>query len=149
MSTALPPSREVDFSIRREDWSRYLVDDGTELRIRIVVRKIIESLLQNPTGYPDFGLESMNVVSAIVPDKLKRQPSTSPFNPTANKGEEIGFKLLSQSIQEYLTTDGFLICVKPVLVKVWKHDSYNIFGEPIYTVNIQQIVEPNKTNQGK
>lgn len=144
MSTAVPPSKEIDFSVRKEDWSRYLVDDGTELRIRIVVRKIIEMLEQNPTGYPNFGLESMNVVSAMVPDKLKRQPSKKPFDPSIEKGEEIGFRQLEQKEQEYLTTDGFKIIVRPVLVKVWKYDSYNIFGEPIYNVNIQQIVDPQK-----
>jgi len=144
MSTALPPSKEVDFEVRKEDWSRYLTDDGTELRIKIVVRKIIEIIQPSPTGYPDFGFESMNIVSAIVPDKLKREPSKKQWDPKVDKGEEIGFKELITSEQEYLTTDGFVIKVKPVLTKVWKYDSFNMFGEPIYHVNIQQIVTPTK-----
>lgn len=149
MSMTPPPSREVDFMVRLEDWSRYLVNDGTELRVRIVVRKIIEINQPDPNGYPGFGIESMNVVSAIVPDKLKRQPSTTPFNPQTQRGEEVNFITQEEKWQEYHTHDGFKVLVKPILVKVRKYDSYNMFGEPVYNVNIQSIVNAEKINQSQ
>ena len=147
MSTSLPSSKEVDFMIRNEDWSRYLVNDGTELRVRIAVRKIIETDQPDPNGYPNFGLEHMTIVSAIVPDKLKRTPSATPFNPQMQKGEEIDFITQEEKWQEYHTTDGFKVLVKPVLVKIRKYDSYNIFGEPVYNVNVQNIVNVEKINK--
>ncbi len=122
MSTDLPPAKEVDFSVRKEDWSRYLVDDGTELRVKIVVRKILEVLQPTASGYPPIGIESMNAVSAMVPDKLKREPSKIPFDMRTQQGNEIDFRKLHEDWQEYLTTDGLKILVKPVLVKIIKYD---------------------------
>jgi hypothetical protein len=140
LSTATRASNEVDFSVAKEDWSRYQVGDGTLIRVRIVVRKITRSIELGPQGYPDFQLESMNAVSGIVPDHLKRAPSTEPWDPKRDLGEEMKFEPLEERWQEYHTTDGFKVLVKPVVMKVWRYLKYNPFGEPIYNLNIQSLV---------
>lgn len=138
MSTAIPPYREVDFIVLKEDWSRYLLNDGTELRVRIVVRKILEAGMSE-FGYPNFGLESMNAISAMCPDKLKRPPSTS-FDPKTDPKTEIKFTVNEERWQEYQTTTGYKVLVKPVLVKVFKYEKYNNLGEPVYYATVQSIV---------
>jgi hypothetical protein len=147
MAAPFMPTKEVDFMVLKEDWSRYFVNYCTELRIRAVVRKILEAGPYNPNGYPNFGIESINAVSAIVPDKLKRQPSTTILDLNTAQGQEMGFMIHDEKWQEYQTTDGFKVMVKPVLVKVWKYESYNSLGEPIYNVNIQNIINAERLSQ--
>lgn len=144
MSTEAPPMKEVDFSVIKEDWSRYLVNDGTILKVRVVVRKILRSVEVSPLGYPNFGIESMNAVTAIVSDTLRRPPSREPLNPKVDQAEEIEFIPQEEKWQEYHTIDGFKVFVKPVVTKVFRYNKYNAFGEPIYNVNVQAIVNAGK-----
>ena len=143
MSTAIPPVKEVDFMVLKEDWSRYLLNDGTELRVRIIVKKIVETG-RGDMGYPNLGTEAMNAVSAMCPDRMKRPPSAS-FNPQADPHTEVKFTATEEKWQEYQMTNGYKLLVKPVLTKVFKYDKYNTFGEPIYTTVIQSILNVEKT----
>jgi len=95
------------------------------------------------TGYPNFGTESFNAVTAIVPDALKRQPSLD-FNPQVDIPEEIQFTPQEEQWQEYHTEDGFKVFVKPVLTKVFRYNKYNNLGEPIYNTIIQSIINAGK-----
>ena len=82
-----------------------------------------------------MSVASENVISAIVPDRLKRMPSTEPFHPETDIAEELTFEEMEVKQQEYLTPDGFKVTIKPVLQKVFRYDKYNQFGEPLYSVN--------------
>ena len=93
----------------------------------------------SPTGYPNMTVSSDNVVSSIVPDRLKRVPSQEPFNPQTDVAEELGFEQMEIKQQEYLTPDGFKVVVTPVLQKVFRYNKYNQYGEPIYSVSIQPL----------
>ena len=131
--------------MKLEDWSRYQVIDGTLIRVRIVVRKIVRSHEVGPQGYPNFSLESINAVSAIVPDHLKRAPSKEPWDPKKDIGEERKFETLEEKWQEYHTTDGFKILVRPAVMKIWCYPTkYNTFGEPVYQVNVQSLINVEK-----
>ena len=54
--------KEVDFKVIKEDYGRYLLNDRTLLKIKTVVRKIIRSIETTPTGYPNFGIDSLKVL---------------------------------------------------------------------------------------
>ena len=152
---------EVDFEVVEEDFTRYRLTDGTLLKIKICVLKILESVARGTGGYPAFGLCTSNVLNTLVPEHLKAQPSTlelaltdkygpavlerlkaQPAVPPSVEGrvEEIGFFLQKETWQEYKTDDGFLVRVRPIVTKVFKHDKYNVLKEPVYSVpNIQLI----------
>jgi len=136
---------ELDFAVVNEDYSRYLVQDGTTLKVKIVVKKIFRSADMTPQGYPAaVSMDSMNAVAAIVPPALKSAPSKEPWSPTRDVGQELRFDPIEEKSQQYITNDGFRILVKPVLTKVFRYDKYNNFGEPIYSVNIQAITNIEK-----
>jgi len=59
-------------------------------------------------------------------------------------GTEVKFDPIEEKWQEYMTTDGFRVLVKPVVVKVIRYDKYNSFGEPIYSAVIQSITNIEK-----
>lgn len=134
-----------DFIVLKEDYSRYLIEDGAILKVKIVVRKILKSTELTPQGYPvSYGIDSTNIVTAIVPPSLKRQPSKEPLDPRRDVGKEMKFEEQDVKWQEYMTHDGYKVLVKPVVVKVIRYDKYNRFGEPIYSAAIQQITNLEK-----
>jgi hypothetical protein len=47
-------------------------------------------------------------------------------------------------MQEYMTTNGFRVSIKPVLTKVFRYDKYTQLGEPIYNVVLQAITNIDK-----
>jgi len=135
---------EVDFTVRDEDYSRFLLSDGTILKAKIVLKKVLFSRLKTPEGYPvQTNFDSMNAISAIVSDANKRLPSTEPFSPQS-KGEEIEFNDQDVKTQEYMTNQGFSITIRPVLTKVFKYSHINMYGEPTYQVALQNISNINK-----
>lgn len=138
-----------DFSVLKEDWSRFLVSDGTQLKIRVAIVEIFRSVQLSPTGYPNISTAPENLVSAIVPDRLKRMPSTEPFNPQTDTAEELTFEEMEIKQQEYLTPDGFKIIVKPILQKVFRYNKYNQVGEPVYSVNVQGLPNIEKVSLKK
>lgn len=137
---------EADFAVLREDYSRYLVEDGTTLRVKIVVRKLFKTPMLSPQGYPlQMGLDSMNVVSAQVPDRLKRSPSSGVVDVSKEAGKEMKFEQMGeQREQEYMTSDGLRVMLRPVVTKVIRYDKYNNYGEPIYNVIVQAITNMEK-----
>ncbi len=137
---------EIDFEVVKEDFTRYQVVDGTLLKIKICVLKILESSDRGLGGYPMFGFVTSNMLNATVPARLR----SSPTEPAATKGgvEEIEFKLQEDVWQEYKTVDGFLVRIKPVVTKIFKHGKHNAFGEPIYgTDRIQAIQDVHRASQ--
>lgn len=136
--------QEADFIVRDEDYSRYLLNDGTILKAKIVLRKILFSGVKTPEGYPaQTNFDTINAVAAIVPPANKRPPSAEPFNPK-QKGEEISFQEQEVKTQEYMTSDGFRITIRPVLSKVFKYSQVNMYGEPTYQVVLQNITNIDK-----
>ncbi|MEM3489744.1 MAG: hypothetical protein QXO75_08865 [Nitrososphaerota archaeon] len=136
---------ECDFTVISEDYSRYLLQDGTILKVKIVVKKIFRSAEITPEGFPvGLSFDSVNAVTAIVPPAMKGQPSKEPWDPRRDVGKEIKFEPQEEKWQEYVTNDGFKIMVKPVVVKVLKYDKRNIYGEPIYAATVQAITNVEK-----
>lgn len=64
---------DLDFEAEREAWNTYLLHDGTKLKVRTVVSEIIRLDMYKPDGDPVYLLNSANVVTAVVPDRLKKK----------------------------------------------------------------------------
>jgi len=137
--------RDVDFVVLNEDYSRFRVHDGTTIKAKIVVRKIIFAITKSPEGLPNnVGIESIDAVSSYVPNRLKKNPSKSRWDPNTDIGKEMGFEDEDIKIQSYMTDGGFKVTVKPVVTKILRYNKYNDFGEPIYKIYIQAITDIKK-----
>jgi hypothetical protein len=133
-------AQEVDFVVLNEDYSRFLLHDATTLKAKIVLKKIFFAPIKTPEGYPtNTGFDTVNVVVALVPHNLKRPASKEPYNPQTDKGTEIKFEEQDIKTQEYMTTNGFKVSLKPVLTKVFRYEKYTPLGEPMYNVILQTI----------
>ncbi len=138
--------KDTDFCVIKEDFSRFILEDETVIKAKIVLKKIFMSPVSTPEGYPtETAFDAENIVVAVVPQHAKRPPSAEPINPSVDRGEEIPFVSKKQQIQEYLTDNGFRVSIQPVLSKVFRYPKFNAYGEPVYNVILQQITSLDKT----
>jgi len=61
----------INFKSEKEDWNEYILEDGTKLKLKVVVSKIIRTDVIDKSGDPVYAVGSTNVVDAIVNPKLK------------------------------------------------------------------------------
>jgi len=64
---------EIEFEAERENWSIYLLADGTKMRMKAVAATIIRLDEYLPNGDPMYMVTASNVVATDVPEKLKKQ----------------------------------------------------------------------------
>jgi hypothetical protein len=64
----------IGFRSGGEHWNEYLLDDGTALKMKLVVTEVIRlEGHYDAAGNPVYVVNSTNVVSADAPDELRRQ----------------------------------------------------------------------------
>ncbi|WEU39818.1 MAG: hypothetical protein OdinLCB4_004930 [Candidatus Odinarchaeum yellowstonii] len=86
---------ECDFTVRSEDYSKYLLQDETILKVKIVVKKIFRSVDVTPEGFPKrLRFDSVNAIAAIVPPAMRGSPSKELWDPNKDVGKEIKFNPL-------------------------------------------------------
>jgi hypothetical protein len=67
------PGEEVEFETEHEGFNIYILHDGTKLKLKAVVGKIIRLDAYNPQNEPLYMVQASNVMIADVPDNLKRK----------------------------------------------------------------------------
>jgi hypothetical protein len=77
----LPPpfgrveATEVGFRSSGENWNEYLADDGTVIRVKLVVTEVLRVDGQyDSSGNPLYVVQSTNVTSISAPENLRKQP---------------------------------------------------------------------------
>ena len=64
---------EIEFETEREGFNTYILHDGTKLKTKSVVNEIIRLDLYKPDGEPIYVVNSAYIVSAVVPENLKKK----------------------------------------------------------------------------
>jgi hypothetical protein len=64
---------EVEFEAEREGRNEYILHDGTKLKMRTVVNEIYRLDAHKENGEPIYLVNSTNIVTSVVPDRLKKQ----------------------------------------------------------------------------
>ena len=79
---ALADSIDIDFEEVEEHWNVYKLNDGTRLKVKLVLRGVKRLNQFEPDGTPVYVINSMNVVRAIdVPPEIKAKPKKSTMPP--------------------------------------------------------------------
>ncbi|MDA2918595.1 hypothetical protein MYX76_03705 [Desulfobacterota bacterium AH_259_B03_O07] len=64
----------LNFEVNKEGWNEYTTDDGSVVKVKLVVTKILRVEDQySQDGDPIYMIQSGNVVTAIVPEELKKK----------------------------------------------------------------------------
>jgi len=73
---------DLDWTSEKEYWNEYKLDDGTVLKVKIVLRGVRRAEQHNPDGTPIYLINAQNVVRATkVPKELRGKPKKSSMNP--------------------------------------------------------------------
>ena len=66
---------EVDFEVRKEDWSEYQLRDGATIKMKMVVIEVLKVPDEyDNEGNPIYVIKSNNVLAVRAPDNLKKKP---------------------------------------------------------------------------
>jgi hypothetical protein len=65
---------EIEFETEREAWNVYVLHDGTTIKLKNVVTSIARLEAWKPDGEPVYYIQSSNVATADVPERLKKKP---------------------------------------------------------------------------
>ena len=64
----------VEVSQSNEKWNEYLLDDGSVLKMKLVLKKVFRADGQfDPDGNPIYVAESQNILTVTAPGNLRRQ----------------------------------------------------------------------------
>lgn len=64
---------DIDFKTIKEEWNEYQVNDGTIIRMKVVVTNIVKLTDKyDKEGNPIYLVKSSNVLSISAPEKLKK-----------------------------------------------------------------------------
>ena len=64
---------EVGFRASGEHWNEYLADDGTIIRVKLVVTEVLRVVDQfDPEGNPGYVVKSTNVTAVSAPENLRK-----------------------------------------------------------------------------
>jgi len=68
-------AEKVGYKILSEEWNKYKLNDGTEMRIKTVLTSVARTEDFDQQGDPVYYFTTSNIGSAIVPAKLKKKAS--------------------------------------------------------------------------
>jgi hypothetical protein len=67
-------AQEVEFEVRSpEVWNTYVLEDGTTLKVKLVMLNVIRLDEYAPDGTPVYQFNAQQIVAAQVPDALKKK----------------------------------------------------------------------------
>jgi len=73
---------DVDFTEEHESWNVYKLEDGTTLKIKLVIQGVKRLKKWKVDGDPIYMISSTNILRTVkIPKKLKAKPRVSSFKP--------------------------------------------------------------------
>lgn len=64
----------IEVSQSNEKWNEYLLDDGTVLKMKLVLKKVLRATdTYDPDGNPIYVAESQNILTVNPPGNLRRK----------------------------------------------------------------------------
>lgn len=64
---------ELDFKIEKEDWNIYQTEDGTTIKMKLVISSIARTEEFDAEGNPIYVVKSTNLLHVSVPSVLKKE----------------------------------------------------------------------------
>jgi len=131
----------ADFETKEENWNEYKIEDGTTIRVKFIMVKILRREI---TGGHDFRFNSSKVISVNAPLEKSGKPSDGNYSPEelfdSITETDMKFKQVNEEKwNKYLLKDGTKIMAKLAITDIGKTDKYDEFGDPIYNIQSQPL----------
>jgi hypothetical protein len=123
----------LDFDVKKEIWNKYLLKDGATLTLKIV---LINVLLEgeDQLGNPQLGFQMNNVMGIRIPSDWKQLP----------KEDDVEINEIHDEWNEYKTSNGFLLKIKPGISQITRTDTNDPMGNPVYVIQSTPMVKISK-----
>jgi hypothetical protein len=148
-----PPGKEVEFRVRREDWSKYEILSGKGIVwVRAVLLKLFEvdpAKLPKGVEVPPgtyFG-STQNLVTAFFDESIRNPSKAGPVRAVDMKsgGQDQDIVSIDEPFNEYLIQGQLqrLIRTKTVATSIRSYPGkFNELGDPIIQVDSQVVISP-------
>jgi hypothetical protein len=140
----------IDFDVIREDWNEYKIKDGSRIKMKFVMIKILKNK-KAPMG-EDYRFNCNQIVGIISPLQESGNPTKiqSPQELIDSVIEEdIKINPVKDDWNEYLLRDGNKVNAKPIITLVQKTDKFDDFGDRIYNIQAQAIFKAVPKKRGR
>ena len=131
-------SRYADFKTIKEVWNEYKLEDGTIVKLRFILIKLINQ----PNG---FGIGSTIIIGIFPSPDLIGLPSQAIYSPQelekSIEKKDLQFELVKEDWNVYELKDKSKLSIKPILVSISRTNKHDQHGEPIYAIQPQQIIK--------
>lgn len=125
------------FDIISESWCVYRLVDGTYIKMKLDLIKVIK--IVDDAGNINYTLSSNNTIGILSPRSLRGPPAVKPYPPeelaSSIVEDDVEFTTVKEEWSKYKLSDGTVLSVKFIPVKVSKTDKFDVSGEPLYLVN--------------
>lgn len=147
-----PNYRSYEFEVKKEDWNEYELQDGTRVKGKLVITRILRRSETPPDQYEIIG----QPIFVVTTDTNRRKPPTPALTPdeiaqlnTPGPNElKIPMEILTNAErwnQYRLPATDEIIRVKMVLIDIYRiPDRYDDLGEPMYFFSTGNVVAPTK-----
>lgn len=127
---------DEEFDALKEDWSIYQLEDGTTLKFKVVLTRVIREL--DDKGNPIYTFLMKNVFVVLPPPSLKGTLSKTKYSMEELEGsivaEDIKFETKKEDWNTYKLKNGVIIELKPILTMISRTDKFDERGDPIYVM---------------
>lgn len=142
-------TRKIDslkFEVVNEPWNEYELEDGTVLRVKVVVAGVFKE------DGEKFSIAHMSVFGVVPEAKYLGAPSP-PLKQDEKlqkfiEAEDLKFTQLTDQWNEYdLPSEHIRLSIKGVLVSVSRTSKHDEKGIPVYETNVQLVVKHKKETE--
>jgi hypothetical protein len=143
MAQVIEKLKFLPFKIINEPWNEYKLEDGSTLRVKVVLAGLIKE------NGNEFSLQTTSVFGVIPNPKYIGVPS-----PPLRPGEKLESYIEAEDLKilektdlwnEYeLSTENMKLSIKGEVVSVSRTSRHDQRGIPVYTANVQLLVKHKK-----
>lgn len=134
--------RYVDFTVIKEDWNTYELDEGVTLKNRFILKKIIRCAKSD--GDASYSIETTTAATAFAPN-FKGKPATKSYSVAELNdsivNEDVKVIKEHESWNEYSLEDGTKLLIKNNLTQIAKTDKFDREGEPLYMTRFTPLIK--------
>jgi len=135
-----------DFETIIENRNEYEIEDGTELRIKYVMVKIVRNKIPGTPGGYNYGFNGNTVVGVHSP-KIRKAENIK-YTPEELSSSiiktDMNYKTIKEIWNKYIIkNDKTEILAKMVITDIQKTDKFDEYGDPHYLIFTQPVFKAN------
>lgn len=126
----------LDFTVIREDWCRYDLEDNAVLKVKLILTKVSKTGIEYQAAF-----QTVTVVLSNERGEATIKPLSSQELQASIIKDHLRFTTIAQDWNEYLLDDGARIKIQPIVMRVAKTSKFDKAGEPIYWIETQGTLQ--------